>query len=306
MVERRWQIVIALVAVAIVAGAAALLLVTANNGTTWTAAGTDPFAVAEDIGAAVYLQLDEDTRRIVVARSTTDAGNPAEVGYSDDDGATWVLANVGATNAEFITAMDATDFYHIWAATSIGRIFFSADGGVTWTEQEGGAITADDYLDIRMLDNSYGIAVGEANEVAYTSNGGNNWAAVTGPSAGDDLTTVEIVTRQRYFVGNDDGELWATDDGGATWVQKTFAGANAGTTQKVRFESEMVGFMIHDTAAPVGRLFRTKDGGYTWEMETAPANIGLTSLTVCGANHVYLTGLATAGPLAYIAQMESV
>lgn len=286
--------------------AEALLMVTADNGTTWTNSATDPFAVGEDIGAAIYVQLDEDTRRIVVGRSTTDVAAPAEVAYSDDDGATWTLADVGATNGEFITAMDAVDFYHIWAVTDLGYIYFSDDGGVTWTAQESGTITAVDYLDIRMLNAQYGIAVGEANEVAFTSNGGNTWSAVTGPSAGGNLTTVEIVTRKRYFVGNDDGELWSTDDGGLTWTQKTFSGANAGTTQMVRFESEMVGFMIHDTAAPVGRMFRTKDGGYTWELTTVPTNVGLTSLVVCGANHVYLTGLATAGPLSYIAQMESI
>lgn len=286
-----------------VGGVGGTVIVT-SDGSNWAGTVADPFA--GDVTALLYEQMDRDTRRIVAGNGTTDVGDPAQVAYSDDGGATWVTVSVGATNAEFITAMDASDFYHMWAATNLGRIYFSDDGGASWTVQEDAFITAVDYLDISMLDQNYGIAVGEANEVAVTTDGGVTWGAVTGPAPAVNLTTADIVTRQRFFVGDADGGLWSTDDGGVTWTAKTFSGAGSGTTRKIRFESEMVGFMIHDTAAPVGRMFRTKDGGFTWEITTVPTNVGLTSLSVCNGNRAYLTGLATAGPLSYIAQMRSV
>jgi len=278
---------------------------TINSGATWAAAAADPFGNDEDIAAVAYVQVDEDSRRMIVGRSTTDAGNPAEVAYSDDYGATWTAVNVGATNAEFLTGLFALDWAHVWAISNLGRIYVSDDAGASWTVQENAVIHAADYLAIDVMDASYGLAVGESNVVAYTSNGGATWSAITGPSAGDNLTAVAMVTRKRWFVGNDDGELWYTEDGGVSWVQRTFSGSAAGTVQGIRFENEMVGYMIHDTAAPLGRVFRTKDGGYSWELETGLTNVGMTDLAVCGDNHAYVSGLAS-GSDGFLMEMDSI
>lgn len=281
------------------------LYFTEDGGETWTVTAADPFAVAEDIGAAVYLPWEPGTNRAIVARSTTDGANAAEIAYSDDDGATWTAVDVGSTVGQFITTMFALDRYHIWAGTDDGYIYFSSDGGATWTAQEEGVIHAADYLDIHFLDARYGVAVGEANIVAETTNGGRTWTAVTGPAVGDNLTTVQMVTQNRWFIGTNAGELYSTENGGDDWEERTFSGSGAGEVQTVRFENELVGMMIHDTATPEGRFFRTKDGGYTWEQEPIPDNDGLTDLVPVGVNAAMIVGL-TSGATGFVAEVVSV
>ncbi len=284
------------------AGAKANVLLTSDGGATWVAAAADPFNADEDISSVVYVQMSQSARRILVACGTTAAAAPAKAAYSDDGGATWTTVNVGATNAEFINGLFALDYVHIWALSNLGRIYFSDDSGATWTVQEGAVITVTGYLDMDAIDPDYAVAVGEANVIAYTSNGGSVWSAVTGPSVGDDLTSVAMATKARWFVGTDAGELWVTEDAGLTWTQKTFSGSGAGAVQAIRFENEMVGFMAHDTAAPVGRIFRTKDGGYSWEMEQLGSNDGVNALYVCGPNRAFVAGPVD-GTTAYIAEI---
>lgn len=74
---------------------------TINGGQTWAATAADPFAAAESVIAVETFYVGRNTYRVLVARGTTDAGNPAEVAYSDDEGATWTSANVGAIVGQF-------------------------------------------------------------------------------------------------------------------------------------------------------------------------------------------------------------
>ena len=283
----------------------AALEVSDDGGATWTdrtAAG--PWAVAEDIGASAYIPYESGIDRILVGRSTTNA-DPAEIAYSDDEGATWTVVEVGAAAGRFITCMFALDRYHIWVGTDLGYIYFSDDGGATWTTQEAGVIAATDYLDISFVSPTHGVAVNEGNVVAVTVNGGRTWSAVTGPAAGDDLLSVAMVTENRWFIGTNAGELWCTENAGTTWAARTFSGSGAGEVQDIAFENEMVGFLAHDTVAPVGRVLRTKDGGYTWELETVPTNAGIAEIVVCGPNHVFAAG-PDSGGTAYVAEVLSV
>ena len=260
--------------------------------------------MAEDIGASAYIPYESGIDRILVGRSTTNA-DPAEIAYSDDEGATWTVVEVGAAAGEFITCMFALDRYHIWVGTDLGYIYFSDDGGATWTTQEAGVIAATDYLDISFVSPTHGVAVNEGNVVAVTVNGGRTWSAVTGPAAGDDLLSVAMVTENRWFIGTNAGELWCTENAGTTWAARTFSGSGAGEVQDIAFENEMVGFLAHDTVAPVGRVLRTKDGGYTWELETVPTNAGIAEIVVCGPNHVFAAG-PDSGGTAYVAEVLSV
>jgi photosystem II stability/assembly factor-like uncharacterized protein len=268
---------------------------TEDGGVTWTVAAADPFAASEDIVAVVGFYISRTTRRYIVARGTTDAGNPAEVAYTDDDGATWTTVDLGSTNALFVTraqGLFALDPYNIWAVTSGGHIFYSEDGGVSWTEQEDGTLTVQDLNAIQFVSENVGYAAGASNVILKTEDGGTTWTPLTGPStqAAAAVLSMAVVTKSRVFLGYDNGELWYTEDGGTTWAQRSFYGDGVGDVTGLRFVNEMCGFMTHNNASPVGRVLRTRDGGYTWEAEALPTNAGINDIWPVDENLAFVAG----------------
>lgn len=267
-----------------------------TDGNTWTATGTNPFAAAEDAGAIVAFYVGAQTVRVVVARGEADAGNPAEIAYSDDTGTTWTNVNVGSTNGEYIRCLWAVDAAHIWAGTSSGNIYTSTDGGATWTLQTALGWTA--VNGIHFTDALTGVAVGNGSSspgVAYTTNGGLTWQGLTTVPGSAELGGVWVLDGKRWWVQNSDGALYYTTDGGATWTARTapVTGLTAGGLN-LQFVNDLIGYALFANASG-SHLARTIDGGYTWELITIPTNSGVYSLWACGPNEFHLVGLADGG-----------
>jgi len=206
--------------------AKAALYVTEDGGATWTAAAADPFAVGENISALVAFSIGRSTVRVLAARGTADGANPAEVAYTDDDGATWTLVNVGSTNGQYVTsgnALFALDQFHIWLATNDGYIYFSEDGGGSWTVQESGTLTASAWNAIQFISDLNGWVAGNTNEIAYTEDGGVTWTAVAGPAAQAGVHVLSLFQVDEYniWLGYSDGDLYYTMDEGAHWSVRT-------------------------------------------------------------------------------------
>lgn len=274
--------------------AKAALYTTDDGGATWVAAAADPFAVGEDISALVAFSVGRSTIRILAARGTADGANPAEVAYSDDDGATWTLVNVGSVNGQYVAGpqgMFALDQFHIWLVTQDGYIYFSEDGGVTWTAQESGTLNAAVWYAVQFRDDLNGWVGGTNNEIAMTEDGGVTWTAVTGPAgqATDDVLTLAILGEYTVWLGFDDGTLWYSMDGGANWTQRTLPVA-AGDVEYIAFANELVGYLVYNTAGGVGGVLRTIDGGYTWETVSVPTTGELAAIHICDINDAFVVG----------------
>ena len=286
---------------AVGAGTANVLLTT--NGGTW-AATTDPFGADEHIIAIECFDLGRDTVRVVCARGVTDAGNPAEISYSDDNGTTWTAVNVGSSNAEFVSTrfgLFALDRNNIWVASNLGRIYVSNDAALTWTVQDDQAIHSGAWNAIKFADANVGWAVGASNVVAKTVDGGTSWAAVTGPDPGDNPIALEVLDRNRVWVGYDNGKLYYTLDAGVTWAERAFTGSGVGDVRDIKFFNDTLGYMITDNASPVGALQWSIDGGYTWSTLTTPTNAGLNSMYICDVWNVFMCG-EVVGSIGYIAK----
>lgn len=263
---------------------------------TW-AATADPFGTSEAIVGATCFPITKTGKRWLVARGTTDAGNPAEVAYSDDNGATWTLANVGSTNAQFAPdsgSLYALDQYHIWMTTSGGYIYFSDDGGATWTAQESGVIHTGNNNAVFFADEDTGMVVGAGDVISISTDGGETWSAATATGSAQALTTVGF-SGDFWWVGTGGGRLYYTDDFGDSWTQRRFAGDNAGNVAMVKFLNEFFGVIAHNTAAPVGRLFYTINGGYDWKLIPLPTNAGINDLWICSHKKIYAVGEASGG-----------
>ena len=266
-----------------------VLYITSDGGDTWTASAADPFAVAEDLSAVVCYAVSRSTTRILVARGTADGANPAEVAYSDDDGATWTTVNVGAVNGQYVpnaNSLFALDQYHIWLGTNDGYIYVSDDGGVTWTAQEAAALNTHEWQAVFALNENVIWAGGYHNELAMSEDGGATWTAMTGPAgqATDDVMTIAVIDDYTIWLGYNDGKVFYSMDGGATWTQRTLPVTVTDVSQIV-FYNSLVGYM-----AASGHVLRTIDGGYTWEDTTLPTTDPVNAIWVCGVNDAIAVG----------------
>lgn len=275
---------------------------TDNEGATWanaTGLVASPFA-GGDIISAVLFQVDRDTWRLLVA-SGPKAGS-AQIAYSDDDATTWTTVTVGATaweGAAHADALFAFDRDHIWYATDHGRVYFSSDAGATWTSQAS-ALTASGARSlngVKFSDYDNGFAAGNNDTLIKTVDGGDNWAAVaTVPTTSDNITGLYVFSKYMLIVGSNADGLWISLDAGVTWTSITFTGqGTTGTVNGFDFANDKVGFMIHNTTAPLGSVHYTVNGGVTWEKLTTPTNAGLNAIFAIDEHTAYAVGNAYGG-----------
>jgi photosystem II stability/assembly factor-like uncharacterized protein len=287
-------------------GATANVMRSADGGLTWAATAADPHAIGCNLVSVRAFMVGGTTVRYLVLRNTL-AATALQIAYSDDAGVSWTTVTLGATVAEAGVAdqsLCVLDEKNMWACTAQGRVYKSINGAVTWTEQPS-ALTAGGAAAlnaIHFVDENIGFAVGAAGLNIYTIDGGTNWAAATATGALA-LNSVQVISRYRVIAGGATGSLYQTWNGGVTWTAITgWVGAGAGAVKNIKFANELVGFMVVDTAAPVGWLFRTIDGGANWLRHTNPVvNTGLNAIVLTGAglNSVMGTGNAV-GALQYV------
>lgn len=278
------------------AGVTAEVILTTDKGVTWTDGAVDPFAVDEDILSVTCFAIDKDTTRWLVARGQeATPANPAEIGYSDDSGASWTLVDVEAAGTRSATmggSLWSLDKDHIWFCTSDGYIFFSSDGGLTWTNQEAGIINVNDWNGIHFANENVGYVVGDSGVVAKTTDGGITWAATTAVVTGTpDLNCVWVFDEDTMITGGSTNIIYKTNDGGATWTALHTA---AGVIADIQFVNDYVGWAT-DTAT----ILRTRNGGNTWEVvsgvPTGASEPTLNALHACNENTAYFVGADSSG-----------
>jgi photosystem II stability/assembly factor-like uncharacterized protein len=142
---------------------------------------------------------------------------------SQDYGAThaYLSGNTDmATHAPY--AVDLLAPNHIVLVGADGYAWLSTDYGETWTTVEAGGATTEDLTKVVICRQNPSViyAIGTSNAIIKSENGGYTWVALTGPSAGDDLIALEVLNQNDLLVGNDDGELWYSTDGGETWTMQ--------------------------------------------------------------------------------------
>ena len=271
-----------------------------DDGDNWALTSTNPFAVAEDISAIVKLGT-VNNHRIVVARGSTDAANPAEIAYSDVTviGQTdWVNVDVGAVNGEYINMLSWPVFNRMFAVTDQGNIYKSTDGGATW-ENVYDDTTNRDLHDVSFNRTGNGWAVGDGDLVLHTTDWGNTWNAVDGPNDGlYNVMTCDVDMEDKLIVGDSNGGMFGTVNEGYAWVATPPQGINATNIVRVR-SWHYWKWAVADIAPLSGmegnsRVLRSTDGGATWRLWDLTANIvpnnGLYALHVVDQNRCLVGG----------------
>jgi hypothetical protein len=205
---------------------------------------------------------------------------------------------VALKGPQAITSLSPRD---TWIAGKGGYIYFTDSPLSGVVVQDAGSATTQDLNDIDAYDTNHVVAVGAANAVVFTENG-VTWQSRVGPAVGVVLNCVAMRGTEEWWVGTATGKLFYTLNKGLTWTEKLFSGSGAGSVAEIKWASDTVGFMAHNTGT-AARILRTISGGYTWYVaperasSTMPTALSFAALAVClqEVNVVYAGGLATGG-----------
>ena len=254
-----------------------------EDGGSWLPTTADPFDGGEDIQGVVSFRLSRDDVRIIVARGTTDAGNHAEIAFSDDYGVTWTNVDVGSVDGEFVSnahALFALDRYHIWLGSNLGRIYFSSDAGLTWTIQENAVISATPITGISFSDDITGFAIYTGGETAKCSDG-ESWSA-TGSSGATAACDIHTISAYSVWTCGSNGLYFSTDLG-LTWTQRLTYNVKA-----IDFLNPLFGVIVG--GGTNANVWMTIDGGFDWVTLTAIANTGFTDVKCVSTKSIYVCG----------------
>lgn len=201
-------------------------------------------------------------------------------------------------------------------ALSAREIYFAANGGYVYKSEDitagvtaltSGTVTANNLLRIAAQDDVI-VATGASSTVIKSINRGRSFSSTTAAAfaTSTSIQAVAVLDANRFWVGGANGRVVNTLDGGETWTQWSFPGAGAGQVRDIVFANDAVGFMLHDTAAPLGRVFSTWNGGKDWayaapRIQNLPTVNRFNRIAVpnahisTAANRVALAGLGSGG-----------
>jgi len=267
---------------------------TVDGGANWVITDGDPFYYGIGDVSDILVIETASGHRVIAAQGSAQAGEYAEISYSEDYGANWTSVWVGTTVNQTIQALCHYGG-KLWAAASGGYIYGSSDIGDTWVAQESGVEAPGITLnDIVMYSLQIGYCVGDTNTFLYTTNG-TEWNTRAGPSATNaNLLSVAVNDKGHVFVGAADGNLYVSEDGGLTWATRHSFGA--GTVDWVAFDEihRYFGALVwNDGGTDVGTMYRSIDGGASWSVPAGQAgawNSILNGGYICDQNNIFVVG----------------
>jgi photosystem II stability/assembly factor-like uncharacterized protein len=213
-------------------------------------------------------------------------GERGHVLLSDDEGASWRQAK-SVPMRTMLTAVWFADAQRGWAVGHDELILVTADGGETWTRSHYAPESQQPLLDVWFADAERGLAVGAYGAYYSTTDGGRTWtgrkfeaAATPGappPGPDDEFAPDYHLNRiaaadGRLWLAAEAGQLYRSDDGGATWNTLTspYNGSWFGLLPLGR--DSLLAFGLR------GHLYRSDDGGLSWR----PLDSGVTAMLTDG------------------------
>lgn len=189
----------------------------------------------------------------------------------------------------------------IWSVGTFA--FIVGDGGYIYglsnpiagvTVLDAAQATTENLAAVHALNRNFAVAVGANGTVIRTENQ-STWAAVTAAGA-DALQCIWIKDERTWWVGNDQGLIYYTLDGGTTWTLFTNVPVTLTTVEDIAFHNDSVGYIAGAIAGPAGRILRTYNGGFSWvDMPesggTFPANDEVRAVAACKFDTNFMVGV---------------
>lgn len=224
-----------------------------DGGQTWTDLGTVIVG-----GTRALTTVDPQT---VAAMSTG-----GDLFHSADAGQTWALAfaSPGPRPSSLSAIAPAfADAQTGYVAYGRGFVLKTTDGGASWSQVSSGH--GESLTDVDRFEDGRLIAVGEDRTV-LTSDGDGRWVLRQFPATSEfsvALKAVHVVGPQSAVAVDEEGRVYSSTDGGATWTAGGAVPAFAFDAADLHFSTLLDGW-VAGAGNTQGALFRTTDGGDSW------------------------------------------
>jgi hypothetical protein len=246
-----------------------------KNGGTWAVTSAKPFLTNdEDPKYPVIRSLNKTQWRLIVGRIITDAGNPAEIAYSDvtkgvEETTAWTNVNVGSTNGDIVNSIYWPKLQQLFVGFGGGDIAFSDDQGATFAVEFTGSNAINKFFKRPVGGDIY--AVGAADTLLRRRAGTTTWSALTGPNDGA-IISITIANDGTIWVGANTS-LWRSSTPLPTstshWTEVKDFGTNhsvieisvKGGNRAFGGDSQLLHIGVQDGTGTNGDLWLTIDGG---------------------------------------------
>ena len=197
----------------------------------------------------------------------------------------------------FATSLNSTGVI-VGAGGNIA-LFTDFDGGTVLVDA--GFATSEALNAVAIGMDGTAVAVGANNAVVFSDNGETWFPTNSDPGTpATALVSVAVKGSRNWLVGAANGELWCTDNAGASWARVEYPGwaSNTNPISEIDVATSHVIYFVSGN-----RLYRSLDGGNSWISEpnsrqNLPANDGLLTVAACteNPNFVIAGGAVGVGP----------
>lgn len=143
----------------------------------------------------------------------------------------------------------------------------------------------------------------DSNVLLLSTNQGDSFSVLTGPSVGNNITQVHIVSATTFWVTTSAGEVFYTQNGGTSWTQSALPDeANITSVNDIKFSPDFREFgALAVQKAFTSEIYSTFTGGREWlranpgviQLDTLPEKYN--SVALCGVVEIFAGGLKSAG-----------
>lgn len=269
------------------------LVFSLDKGQTWSAHDIDGMTPANDpsglakVGNYIVVVSNAEGGMFVALESEIKAGT--------DPAFTSVATG-------YVAGGDPNDIWSVGSKAFIvgdlGYIYITTDPTSAVEVIDAGEATVDNLNAVHAISESFAVAVGNNGAVVVIEDDLATAATTAPVGVAINLTCVYVKSEREWFVGDDNGDLWYTLDGGITWTERTLPGAAPTAISDVTMSSDSIMYVSGIVAAH-GRIWISVDGGYSFIIASRDTNIiplsdEITALAVCTADVDFIVGVGLA------------
>jgi photosystem II stability/assembly factor-like uncharacterized protein len=263
-----------------------------DKGTTWLAHDVDTMDIADDptgiecVGSYVVVisNVNGDEMHIALISEFTATDDPAFTQITQG----------------FVAGGEPNDIYSLgnvaYLCGNRGYIYKTSDPAAGVTVVDDSSATISDLLAIHMLSEEFGVAVGIDGTIVRIDGDLAEKIATAPAGIGTDFQAVFVKSETEWFVGDSNGDLWYTLDGGATWTEITLPGTAPTSLTDIEMSSDSIVY-VSATVGGKGEIFISIDGGKSFirapraASASMPNNDRINAIAVCQYDVDFVVGV---------------